>query len=255
VDKGSFQNGSEMAFMDHSSNGKLGSGTIYIQISKFLLGRLLRERPAGIKNLEDRGCKVFKVGKTMDKDVRTAQLRGASYGGASDWEMFLHDGEECCYPFTAALWNEQKFHKFVRGHTKITHLTRDQYPWLYDRDGHSSMEVYFGPPKMVADYIKACCLSTPEEMRALRDAREALGRTTTALKSETAKLMAAEKNLQRSTSGLLSAESKIEDLENALRDRNSDLTGMIAARNRWRGAAHAFGTICALLGWWIANGR
>jgi hypothetical protein len=85
VDKGPSQISEEMAFMDRSSNSKLASGTIYIQTSRSLLGRLLRDRPAAIHNLDDRGCKVFKIGKSMDKDARSAQLCGTSYGGASDW--------------------------------------------------------------------------------------------------------------------------------------------------------------------------
>lgn len=235
--------------MDRSSNGKLASGTIYIQTSRSLLGRLLRDRPATmIHNLDDRGCKVFKIGKSMDKDARTAQLRGTSYGGASDWVLFSSDGEECSYPFTAALWNEQKLHKFVRGHTKITHLTREQYPWLYDRDGHASMEVYFGPPKMMADYIKACCLSTPEEMKALRDARDELARTKTALASETAKLMAADRCLQRSNIDLLAARTCLSESESASRERDDRLADMTRARNGWRRSALAMLSAMVLLG-------
>jgi septal ring factor EnvC (AmiA/AmiB activator) len=87
---------------------------------------------------------------------------------------------------------------------------------------------------MMADYIKACCLSTPEEMKTLRDARGELARTKTALASETAKLMAAERSLQRSSIDLLAARAKISDLEGALDERNNDLAEMTVARNRWR---------------------
>lgn len=226
--------------MNHSSNGKLASGTIYIQTSKSLLERLLRERPSAIHNLDDRGCRVVKIGKSMDKDTRAAQLRGTSYGGASDWVPFSQNGKECCYPFTAALWNEQRLHKFVRGHSKITHLTRDQFPWLYDRDGHTSVEVYFGPPRMIADYIKACFLSTPKEMKSLRDARDELSQAKTMLSFKSTELARAQRHLQISNSDLAGARVRLSDLEDVLRERNG-----------WRKAAMTFLSSSVVLGLWL----
>lgn len=236
------------------STGKYASGMIYIQTSRSLLGRLLKENPA-IHNLSDRGCKVFKIGKSMDKDARQGQLRNSRYAGANDWVLLSYDGEECCYPFTAALWNEQKLHKFVRGHTKITHLTQEQFPWLYDRDGHSSEEVYFGPPKLMAAYIKACFHSTPEETKAFRDAREALSNTKAELASEAAKLATTERRLNLSNNDLMIARSEVDILQRRLEEQNSDFARMKNALNIWRKAALAFGGICILLSWWILKGR
>ncbi|CAA7627611.1 hypothetical protein MTBSS4_90137 [Magnetospirillum sp. SS-4] len=117
------------------------------------------------------------------------------------------------------------------------------------------MEVYFGPPKLMASYIRTHCLSTPVEMKALRAARDELGQAKMALISETAKLTAAERRLQHSDSNLHTARAMVSDLEGALHERNDDLAEMTAARNRWRKAALALGAICALLGWWLSAGR
>jgi len=149
------------------------SRNIYIKKSRKALGRLLKECTEDhIPTIRDKRCCVFKLGCSVDDINRGAGLRSSAYGGVDDWEFFIYDGEICSFPFPAGLEREGRFHRWLKNANGIHHLTAKSFPWLYDKDNHASIEVYFGNPISVAKYIRSTLLADPVELAALRSCRD-----------------------------------------------------------------------------------
>lgn len=153
------------------------AGFVYVMFSNRLLGKVLQNCSAAeIKNIDDKGCRVFKIGKAADVAVRQKQLASERYAGTDDWGLLHAKNQTAAFAFEDALKMEQKFHRFLRRHKKFTHMTAEKFPWLACDSKNNFVEVYYGPVSVVEAFVSKFMQSLGSELKALSEARRTIER-------------------------------------------------------------------------------